>query len=155
MVSLFKLLNTAVILALILFFFPAAQSLLNGGITSWSLSTTPNTMMMTGWLVGFHQFRNILWKQSKPRVIMWVHHLILAKIFLIWIKMLLVVRMLEFVQKLFSAIFPLVFMACDKNFLILYEYYWISACTTCLIRNSFTPMSLAMDLIETLEHCRS
>ena len=44
------------------------------------------------------------------------------------------------------------FMACDKNwpFCILYEKYQISSYTTCLIRNSDTPMSLAMDLIDLL-----
>ena len=43
-------------------------------------------------------------------------------------------------------------MVCDKNwpFFILYEKYRMSSCTTCLIRNSNTPMSLVMDLIDLL-----
>ena len=41
------------------------------------------------------------------------------------------------------------FIDCDKNcpFLILYAKYQMSSCTTCLIRNADTPLSLAMDLI--------
>ena len=41
------------------------------------------------------------------------------------------------------------FLACDKNwpFLISYKKYWMSSCTTCLIRNSDIPMSLVIDLI--------
>ena len=41
-------------------------------------------------------------------------------------------------------------MAYDKNwlFLILYEKYQKSSCTTCLIRSSDTPMDLAMNLTD-------
>ena len=37
------------------------------------------------------------------------------------------------------------------HFLILYEEYQMSSCTTCLIRNSDTPVSLAMYLIDLLQ----
>ena len=51
-----------------------------------------------------------------------------------------------------SKAFLFTMMAWDKNWviLILYEKYWMSSCTTCLIRNSNIPMSLAMDLINLL-----
>ena len=44
------------------------------------------------------------------------------------------------------------YMACDKNwsFFILYEKYWMSSCTTCLMRNSDILISLAMALINLL-----
>ena len=45
--------------------------------------------------------------------------------------------------------FYLAFMACDKNwpFLILYEKYRMSSCTICLIKDSDTPMSHAIELL--------
>ena len=67
--------------------------------------------------------------------------------------------MLEFFQKLFNSFYSfsagsffLSLMARDKKrpFQILYKKYWIYSCITCLIRNSDTSMSLAMDLIDLL-----
>ena len=48
--------------------------------------------------------------------------------------------------------FLLFFMVCDRNclFFILYEKLWIFLCTTCLIRNSNTPMSLAINMMDLL-----
>ena len=44
------------------------------------------------------------------------------------------------------------FVDCDNNwlFLILYKEYWISLCTICLISDSDTLISLAMNLIDLL-----
>ena len=39
-----------------------------------------------GWVFAFHQYRYILWGQSEPTVVLWVHNLVLAEIFLIWEK---------------------------------------------------------------------
>ena len=58
-------------------------------------------------------------------VILWVHHLILAEIFLIWekIKHVQLEGIFEFIQSFLVQFFVLSFMGCDKNwpFLILYE----------------------------------
>ena len=45
----------------------------------------------------------------------------------------------------------------DKNwsFLFLYEWYRMSSCTTCLIRNSYIPMYLAINLRNFLGSCQS
>ena len=50
------------------------------------------------------------------------------------------------------AAFLLSSMACNKDwaFLILYEKYWMSSCSTSLIRNSDTSMSLPIDLLDLL-----
>ena len=81
-------------------------------------------------------------------IVLWVHHLIQTEIFssekmfgwrgcLIW----------KAFQRSFSSSRPVI-----KNwpFLKMYEKYQISSCTTCLIKNSDTLMSLAMDLIDLL-----
>ena len=97
----------------------------------------------------FHHDRYVLLGQSKSTAVLWFYHLTLAEIFLIWEKPMHVQLegILQLVQKIN---FFLYFMTCDKNwpFLILYKKYRMSSCTTCLIRNSNTPMSLAMDLID-------
>ena len=74
------------------------------------------------WMFSFHQYQYI--GQKKPMVVLWVHHQVLAEIFLFWEKPkhVQLERMLEFVQKLCSTVL-LSFMVSKKNchFLILYK----------------------------------
>ena len=57
---------------------------------------------------------------------------------------------LEFIEKLYRAVFPLVFDRLWYNWLclILYEKYWMSLRTSCLIKKLRYTMFLTMDLID-------
>ena len=123
---------------------------MNVGLTSPSLVTPLNTD--ENWMFGFHLYWYILWRWSQPIAVLCDHHLTMVKNFLIlekpnhiWME-----EMLEFVQKLFSMVFPLVLNGLWSKlaFLILYEKYWMSFCTTCLISHS--DMSLVMDPVNLL-----
>ena len=59
---------------------------------------------------------------------------------------------LKFIESFSALSFVLSYMASDKNrpFLILYKKYRMSSCTSCLKRNTDTPMSLATGLIKLL-----
>ena len=59
------------------------------------------------WVFGFHHYCYILWRQTKLTVVLWVDHLILAEIFLIWEKPkhIQLEGKLELVQKLCNAVF--------------------------------------------------
>ena len=63
------------------------------------------------WMYGFYHDRYIELEQSKPTNVLWVHDLITAKFFLIKekSKRVQLEGMFEFVEKLFSAVFPPVF----------------------------------------------
>lgn len=103
------------------------------------------------WIVDFYHSQYTLRGYDKPTVVLCVHHLIVEEIFLISEKPkhAQVEGMLDFVQKFHSAVFSLGLIAWNKNwsFLNLYKQYWMSSCSTCLIYNSDTSMSLVMDLI--------
>ena len=104
------------------------------------------------WVFAFHHSWYILWRHTNPTVVLWVHHLIFVEIFLIWEKP----RHVWFegcfssLKSFVSRCLLLSLITCDKNwfFLIFYEKYQMSSCTTRLIRNSNTTMSLAVDLID-------
>ena len=61
-------------------------------------------------LFGFYQYWYVFWGQSKPTVIQWVHHKILAEFFFIWENQKHVrwKRMLGFIEKLCSSLFQLI-----------------------------------------------
>ena len=59
---------------------------INGGITLPLLETSPKKNDVD-WVFGFHHYQYILWGQSKPMVVLWVDHLFLEEIFLIWEKL--------------------------------------------------------------------
>ena len=82
-------------------------------------------------------------------------YLILAEFFLIWekAKHVQLGRMLEFVQKLCSVVFPLVLHGQWLKigpFLIFYEKYRMTSCTNCFTKDSDTLIFLAIDLIDLL-----
>ena len=103
------------------------------------------------WVFGFHDYQSILWRRRKTLVVLWVQpqksffseekqrifgwkgYLSLFKDFAAWS-------------------FFLSFMVCDKIvfFLNLIWKYGITSWTTCLIRNSDTPMLLVVDLTDLL-----
>ena len=85
---------------------------MNKIIASLSLETTLNTMIWTA----FHQYQYILWGQSKPMIVLWVHSLILAEIFLIREKPKYVQLdgILEFFESFRARFFLLSSIACDK-----------------------------------------
>ena len=126
---------------------------MNGSITLLLLVKTPNNKMWTGCLV----FVNI-GTSFRDRARQW-----LFCEFTIWFwhkfisseknQNMFGQRVCLSLLKSFTARSSLLFfMACDKkwSFFILYEKYGMFSCTTCLIRNSDTPMILAMDLIDLL-----
>ena len=95
------------------------------------------------WVFAFHHYRYILWGLSKAMVVLRFHHLILTEIFLIEENQ----NMFDYrgclsLFKSFTGCYflcPSCLVIKKCPFLILYEKYWISSCTTCLIRKFDTP----------------
>ena len=124
---------------------------MNRSITSLLLLTTLNTTMWTGCLVFIlvhlveTEEDNSCFLSSLSDPGRKFSHL--RKVKYVWLQ-----GMLELVLKALQHSFSSSFIACDKNwlFLILYDKYQMFSCTTLLIRNPDTPMSLATDLTELL-----
>ena len=98
-------------------------------------------------------FSSLTEHQNKLTVVHWVHHLMLTEIFLIWEKSNQVwlngnacVCSYGLQHDLSCCPSWSVIKKNNWPFLILYVKYWMSSCTTCLIRNSDIPMSLVINL---------
>ena len=94
-----------------------------------------------GWVFRRPYYRYILLVQSKPTIVLWVYHLILADSFLIWEKNKACFdRWSAWVlQRHWSVVFLLEFYGQWKKncpFLLLYEKYWLFLCPIYRRRNS-------------------
>ena len=113
-----------------------------------------NRHLDMGWefLVFFYHYRHILWGQSKPTIVLCVSHLILVEDFshLRNIKAYLVGWDAWVCSKALLCIFS----SCFSRYVIKSGSFSscgeISSCTSRLIKNSNTPMTLGVDVIDLL-----
>ena len=115
---------------------------MNGNTASPLLVTTPNTMMWTGCLVFIH-----IHTSHGDGYSQWLFYgrnfslLTQTKVYSVG------GGGLSLLKSFAAKSFLLSFMACNEiwPFVIMYEKYQMSSCTTCLIRNLDTPISLARE----------